>query len=172
MVHLNMSEKIEFDKYKYTVIDCYEFSDYKGCYRSILYDTGYYAIQYAPSIDELWTTILICPYSESTGEINWDGELIINSIIQSIEEADDSFNGDNWNLNLQLDNDEVFTEVITKGEGETLLEQMFELVVLVEEYNEDYMKYYPMISRAYTFFICIVSLILLYCFLHFVIHLI
>ena len=64
-------------------------------------------------------------------------------------DADNSRQGNNWNLNLYLDDEgsEVFTEVITRGDGETLIEQLKDFQSFQREQSEKFLESYPMIQK-------------------------
>lgn len=160
---------IEFDDNKYSVIKEKKLSEYHGCYRSIQYDTGYYALQSKEDIDDVWKTIFICPvldFNISTGSdlsIPF-GELYMDNLLLSLEESDKLYNGEYWTLNLNLSDDTNFMEVITKGDGETLLEQLIELMSLEEEQFLIYNQVSPIFNKLRLIFytvgiICLLCII-------------
>lgn len=154
-------------------------SNYTGDYRVIQYDNGFYALQQlfngglvdASDSDE-WRTILISPFLDEDDNSSffgrYKGKIIIDEIMDNIKEADNSFNGNYWMLNLYLSEmgEEHFMEVITKGEGETLLKQLYELSSLEIDTHEEYIKYSGFF-KVFHFIICILIIVILgYAILH------
>ena len=158
---------------QFKVIKTYNLSNYTGDYRIIQYeDSGYYAIQklfkkdsiYNESDEDKWITILISPIKDKSYDDSdsimiglYLGSMIVNEVMSDIVEADNSFNGDYWTLKLYLseDGEENFTEIITHGEGETLLEQIDELYQLEKEQRIIYLEEYPQI-RIYEYILYII----------------
>lgn len=142
---------------EYTVIKEYDLSEYSGKYRMVLYSSGYYGIQ--KFINQEWEVILVSPiknklvFSEDSKflVLNIDkGYLIVNDILNCIEEADNSFNGKYWQLNLYLSEggEETFTEIITHGDGEELLGQIKELYEWEKKEMELYYDSFPTIKKV------------------------
>ena len=158
-------ESIEFDYTNFDVIEEYKLSEHTGSYRIIRYDTGYYALQSLidannlvnPTDEERYVTIVVSPIKDKI--IQYEnkgidlsiayGSLVIHSLMDCICDADNSRQGNNWNLNLYLDDEgsEVFTEVITRGDGETLIEQLKDFQSFQREQSEKFLESYPMIQK-------------------------
>lgn len=118
---------IEYSEDNFTVIQEKEFAENIGHYRIIQFKSGQYALQV---FEENWHTIIVCPHDN-----NDDGYLIVNNMLDFISRANDLYNKKNWYLKVELSDDgvETFTEIITKSDGETLIEQLTELYELEKE---------------------------------------
>lgn len=141
-----MSLEIDGIDDKFNIIDTFELSDYTGWYRIIQFSNGYYGIQRI--FDNVWYTVLICPFLDNeivSGASDYDGRMLVEEFMNNIVEADNSFNGNLWELKLYLseEGDKNFTEIITYGEGNTLLEQVSELYELEKEQRVSFLKWYP-----------------------------
>ena len=161
-----MKQTIEYEYDKYHVINEREFSEYKGKYRIIQYDTGFYGLQ--KSEDGTWVTVLVSPLKDKIQK--WDddiefgiytGRMAVMDIFNSIQEADKSFNGGYWELRLYLSEfgEENFTEIITRGDGETLLGQVKDLFELEEKQRLHYIENYPKVQIL--IYSCIILVLLL-----------
>ena len=149
---------------KYTVIDEKKLSDYHGTYRVILYDTGFYALQLKDEDEvDVFNTIFVCPIKDTFISEDYNmpfGELIMNSLLESLEESDKLYNGEYWTLSLTLDDDTNFMEVITKGRGESLIGQLEELILLEQEQLNVYNRAYPLfvVLQGLFYIVCIICL--------------
>lgn len=147
-----MMTVLEYEKDKYHILKEESFSDYTGSFRIIQYDTGVYALQ--KLVNESWVTVLISPILDDNdadsmfSSIVYYGRMNVEEMFKYIGEADRSFNGDYWELQLFLSEwgDENFTEIITRGDGETLLGQIKELFDLEKEQRLVYMENYPRVQ--------------------------
>lgn len=162
-----MKRSIEYETDKYNVLDVREFSEYKGSYRMIQYDSGVYGLQKLS--DGHWETVLVSPIMDKIEKLGqqelefgvYTGRLAVMDIFNSIQEADKSFNGGYWELRLYLSEfgEENFTEIITKSDGETLLGQVKELFELEREQRLQYIESYPRVQILVC--TCIILILLL-----------
>jgi hypothetical protein len=155
-----MLNNIEYDSEDYIVLDEEFFSEYKGDYRIVKFRTGFYALQKLMKSDSLnnhyndeYVTVLVSPIQDKM--VNDDlcllsGNMIINEMFNSIKEADNSYKGSHWQLNLYLADKEgvdKFTEIITHEDGDTLVEQLNILYEYQREVNDYFLRYYPSCSN-------------------------
>lgn len=162
-----MKRSIEYETDKYNVLDVKEFSEYKGSYRMIQYDSGVYGLQKLS--DGHWETVLVSPIMDKIEKLGsydlefgvYTGHMAVMDIFNSIQEADKSFNGGYWELRLYLSEfgEENFTEIITRGDGETLLGQVKELFELEREQRLHYIENYPKVQIL--IYSCIILVLLL-----------
>lgn len=151
-----MLSSIEYDLEDYTVItDSEWYSEYKGDYRMVKFSTGVYGLQKLMTVNPLdindkeYVTVLVSPVEDKTLDNGLrfpNGELMINEMFTAIKEANNSYNGSYWQLNLFLqDKNSVdkFIEIITFEEGNTLLEQLDTLFEAQREVNDYYFRNYP-----------------------------
>lgn len=171
-------DNIEYDVDEYNVLVETDFTDYTGEYRVIQYSTGYYALQKLIKPDSIlnngfndeYVTVLVSPLLDKKitgdmGDLDLSlGKDFIEEVFENIKEADRSYNGHYWELRLFLSEEggENFTEIITKGDGETLLEQVNELCVLEEKQRLYYLEHYDVIC-VYRIIILVLVIVLFVC---------
>lgn len=130
---------IEYDEQDFEIITTKNFENIS--YRVVKFSNGFYGIQrkYALSdtVEGLWSTILVSPEKDVHDIFCslYKGKSTCLSILTAFENSYKLVNGEYYELCLGIEGtDEVYTEIIKREDGDSLLEN-------IKEYNNAHMKY-------------------------------
>lgn len=130
---------IEYDEQDFEIITTKNFENIS--YRVVKFSNGFYGIQrkyiLMDAVEELWETILVSP-EKDVHDIFCDlykGKATCLTILTAFENSYKLINGEYYELCLEIEGtDEVYTEIIKRKDGDTLLEN-------IKEYNNVRMEY-------------------------------
>lgn len=162
MIELSIDDKV-FEVVKEEMVG-------DGCFRIVRYGSGYYGLQSLTNDDE-WDLILLSPVKDS-GDYSGDYEFLMGSMgyinlvamLGFINDAYRLYKGDFWELKLYFNGDlkDKFCEVISRRDGESIVEMISEVnswvsEVAVEQMNND-LKWKYLIFGITGFFIILMLL--------------